>query len=115
MAGQEKGRFFCPEAWRAQTALCVLVDEGFGCVYVSLPAGTRTALGIDSVNDVATVERKEPHILRRSADLQLAALLGTAIAIFRLDLGLPLQIAVCAILFSIVFWAALNEERVKAR
>ena len=82
---------------------------------MSLPAGTRAALGIDTVNDVVTVERKESHILRRSMDLQLIALLGTAIAVFQLDLDLPIQILICLVLFPIISWAALNEERVKVR
>lgn len=99
----------------AQAQLRVLVDERIDDSRVSLPAGTRAALGIDSVNDVVTVERKESHILRRSMDLQLIALLGTVIAVFQLDLDLPIQILICLVLFPIISWAALNEERVKVR
>ena len=93
----------------------MLVDERIDDSRVSLPAGTRAALGIDSVNDVVTVERKESHILRRSMDLQLIALLGTVIAVFQLDLDLPIQILICLVLSPIISWAALNEERVKVR
>ena len=48
-------------------------------------------------------------------DLQLIALLGTVIAVFQLDLDLPIQILICLVLSPIISWAALNEERVKVR
>lgn len=115
LAGVEDNDRICVRFGSAQAQLRVLVDEGIDDSRVSLPAGTRAALGVDSVNDVVTVERKESHILRRSMDLQLIALLGTVIAVFQLDLGLPIQILICLVLFPIISWAALNEERVKVR
>ena len=115
LAGVEDNDRICVRFGSAQAQLRVLVDEGIDDARVSLPAGTRAALGIDSVNDVVTVERKESHILRRSMDLQLIALLGTVIAVFQLDLDLPIQILICLVLFPIISWAALNEERVKVR
>ena len=115
LAGVEDNDRICVRFGSAQAQLRVLVDEGIDDSRVSLPAGTRAALGIDTVNDVVTVERKESHILRRSMDLQLIALLGTAIAVFQLDLDLPIQILICLVLFPIISWAALNEERVKVR
>ena len=115
LAGVEDNDRICVRFGSAQAQLRVLVDEGIDDSRVSLPAGTRAALGVDSVNDVVTVERKESHFLRRSMDLQLIALLGTVIAVFQLDLGLPIQILICLVLFPIISWAALNEERVKVR
>ena len=115
LAGVEDNDRICVRFGSAQAQLRVLVDERIDDSRVSLPAGTRAALGIDSVNDVVTVERKESHILRRSMDLQLIALLGTVIAVFQLDLDLPIQILICLVLFPIISWAALNEERVKVR
>ena len=115
LAGVEDNDRICVRFGSAQAQLRVLVDEGIDDSRVSLPAGTRAALGVDSVNDVVTVERKESHILRRSMDLQLIALLGTVIAVFQLGLGLSIQILICLVLFPIISWAALNEERVKVR
>ncbi|MGN0070366.1 MAG: hypothetical protein ACI361_00830 [Atopobiaceae bacterium] len=115
LAGVEDNDRICVRFGAASAVLRVLVDEGLDDARVSLPAGTRAALGIDSVNDVVTVEREESHILRRSMDLQLIALLGTVIAVFQLELDLWLQIVICLALFPAISWAALNEERVKVR
>lgn len=82
---------------------------------ISLPAKARAELGMDSVNDIVTAERDEGHIFARSLAIQLAAVLGTVIAVLQLSDDMVFRIIALLLLLPPIVYAALNEERVKVR
>ena len=90
---------------------CETVDSG----QIGLPAPARLKLGMNSVNDVVTVERNMNHILSKYSQVQAMTILGTLLAVSEVLPDVWTSLAVSALAAPVLVYFVLREEREKVR
>ncbi|WP_435526558.1 hypothetical protein [Faecalibaculum rodentium] len=90
---------------------CETLDSG----QIGLPAPARLKLGMNSVNDVVTVERNMNHILSKYSQVQAMTILGTLLAVSEVLPDVWTSLAVSALAAPVLVYFVLREEREKVR
>lgn len=108
--------------------LRVLSNEKQEDFLIGIPAPTRKKLGMNSINDIVSVNRDMKHVLQRNSQAQTIALLGTLLALLQIDFNklfnaigisdlgaLCIKFVVGLILCVVILWVVLYEERIKVK
>jgi hypothetical protein len=97
-----------------RAVLRVLAGANMVDYMIGLPAPTRKALKLSSVN-VVVVHRDMNHIFKRHSLVQNMALVGLVLAITQITTNLWVLLLCCVVFLPVSLYFILNEERIKVR
>lgn len=97
-----------------RAVLRVLAGENITDYKIGLPAPTRKALRLGSVN-VVVVHRDMSHILKRHSLVQNMAFVGLVLAVTQITTNLWVLLLCCVVFLPASLYFILNEERIKVR
>ncbi len=95
--------------------LRVLEIENGEDYHIGVPAPTRKRLGMNSTNGVVTVRRDMGYALQRHSAQQGVTFLGTILAVFQVVPKVSWSMVISALLFPLMLYWVLSEERVKVK
>lgn len=93
----------------------VLKREGNEDYYIGIPASARKRLGMNSANDIVTVQRDMGYALKRNSLQQGLTILGTVIAVFEVFKQAKYGIIASIVFVPIMLYLVLSEERVRVK
>lgn len=100
-----------PDSLSLRVLNCESMDSG----QIGLPAPARLRLGMNSVNDIVTVQRNMNHILSKYSQVQAMTILGTLLAVSQVLPDVWTSLAVSALTAPVLVYFVLREEREKVR
>lgn len=93
----------------------LLKSESLNDYTVEVPATIRRQLGLSSINDIVYLRRDMLYNFKRHSIQQAITFLGTVFTVSQLPYTSIIKIIIVIIIFPLMLWWILNEERIKVK
>ncbi len=93
----------------------VLSDESCEDFIIEIPATIRLKLGMNSIGDIVKVNRNMEYNFKRHSIEQAITFLGTLLTVITLNCSILIKFLIMFVVFPLMMWWILNEERIKVK